>query len=194
MISSGCDAFAIAVEPRRSENHSTALIRSVTPREMRPRSTCSDGIAPEIDPAERRGRCRPAARTSSQVRAPARDRAAPPSPLAESPGRAASANRNRRSPSGRASRPRRSGARSRENAGGPCPRDRRSGRNRRAAHRPDRPHLVMAVLEHVRNTERRQFSAASPSPVEPYSKLSLSLARSRSSESRGPRRPGATCR
>ena len=36
----------IAVEPRKSENHSTALMRSVTPRAIRPRSTCSEASRP----------------------------------------------------------------------------------------------------------------------------------------------------
>ena len=46
MISSGSMLSLIAVEPRRSENHSTALMRSVTPRAIRPRSTCSEASRP----------------------------------------------------------------------------------------------------------------------------------------------------
>ena len=46
MISSGSMDSLIAVEPRRSENHSTALMRSVTPREMWPRRTCSEASRP----------------------------------------------------------------------------------------------------------------------------------------------------
>ena len=46
MISSGPILSLIAVEPRKSENHSTALMRSVTPRAIRPRSTCSEASRP----------------------------------------------------------------------------------------------------------------------------------------------------
>ena len=46
MISSGPMLSLIAVEPRRSENHSTVLIRSVTPREIFPRNTCSEASRP----------------------------------------------------------------------------------------------------------------------------------------------------
>ena len=46
MISSGPMLSEILVEPRRSENHSTALMRSVTPREMRPPNTCAEASRP----------------------------------------------------------------------------------------------------------------------------------------------------
>ena len=46
MISPGSMLSLIAVEPRRSENHSTALIFSVTPRAIRPRNTCSAASRP----------------------------------------------------------------------------------------------------------------------------------------------------
>ena len=46
MISPGAMVSLIAVEPRESENHSTALMRSVTPRAMRPRNTCSEASRP----------------------------------------------------------------------------------------------------------------------------------------------------
>ena len=41
MISPGSMDSLIAVEPRRSENHSTVVMRSVMPREIFPRNTCS---------------------------------------------------------------------------------------------------------------------------------------------------------
>ena len=46
MISSGAMLSVIEVDPRRSENHNTALIRSVTPREIFPCSTRSDASRP----------------------------------------------------------------------------------------------------------------------------------------------------
>ena len=46
MISPGSICSLIAVEPRRSENHSTVLIFSVTPRDIFPRSTCSEVSRP----------------------------------------------------------------------------------------------------------------------------------------------------
>ena len=46
MISSGPMLSPILVEPRRSENHSTVLMRSATPREIFPRSTCSEASRP----------------------------------------------------------------------------------------------------------------------------------------------------
>ena len=42
----GAMVSLIAVEPRRSENHGAALMRSVTPRAMRPRRTCSEASRP----------------------------------------------------------------------------------------------------------------------------------------------------
>ena len=53
MISSGAMVSLIAVEPRRSENHSTALMRSVTPRRYPPAQHLLGRVAPEIDPAQR---------------------------------------------------------------------------------------------------------------------------------------------
>ena len=46
MISPGSMLSEIAVEPRRSENHSTVLIFSVTPRVILPPSTRSDVSRP----------------------------------------------------------------------------------------------------------------------------------------------------
>ncbi|MGX1339392.1 hypothetical protein AB7M73_004652 [Bradyrhizobium japonicum] len=46
MISSGPMLSLIPVEPRKSEYHSTALMRSVTPRVIRPPSTCADASRP----------------------------------------------------------------------------------------------------------------------------------------------------
>ena len=63
MISSGPMLSEIRVEPRRSENHNTALMRSVTPRAMRPPQHLRRGVAAEIDPAERAARYRSAAPT-----------------------------------------------------------------------------------------------------------------------------------
>ena len=53
MISSGPMLSPIAVEPRRSENHSTALMRSVTPRDDPPAQHLLGRVAAEIDPAQR---------------------------------------------------------------------------------------------------------------------------------------------
>ncbi len=53
MISSGAMVSLIAVEPRRSENHSTALDALGDAARDAPAHHLLGGVAPEIDPAER---------------------------------------------------------------------------------------------------------------------------------------------